>query len=158
MESVGSGALISLPTVNRGREPWSVRFRVPLTLIPPIIGVAVAASLWGTKAELEFFAAATEVLALGAVGMALTGRFFRLSIHLNQKAGGLLPILNVVFLLVVIGLGLGFSFAALARGAHASDLAITAGALSAGIAAFAVQAMFGTPGLRDDPPGDGPPA
>lgn len=139
----------------QGHEPWRVRFRVPLTLVPPVTGVAVAASLWGTKADLAFFAAATEVLALGAVAMALTGRFFRLSIHLNQGPGGIVPILNVVILLVVMGLGLGFSFAALARGAHEADLAITAGALAAGIAAFAVQAMFGTPGLRDDPPTEG---
>ena len=133
-----------------------MRFRVPLTFIPPITGVAVAASLWGTKAELEFFAAATEVLALGAVGMALTGRFFRLSTHLDQGPAGVVPILNVVFVLVAVGLGLGFSLAALAHGsAHGADLAITAGALSTGIAAFAVQALFGTPGLRDDPPDAG---
>lgn len=135
-----------------------MRFRVPLTLIPPVIGVVVAVSLWGQMAKVEFFIAATEVLAIGAVGMALTGRFFRLSIHLDQRRRGLLPILNVVFLLVVVGCGLGFSFAALARGPDGASLAVTAGALAAGIAAFAIQAMFGTPGLTDDPPVDGPPA
>jgi hypothetical protein len=139
--------------VDTERNPWRLRFRVPLTLIPPVVGIAVAASLWGSTAQLGFFTAAAQVLALGAVGMALTGRFFRLSIHTELGTGGVLPILNVVFVLVAVGLGLGFSLSALAKGAaDGQELAITAGALSAGISAFAVQALFGTPGLRDETP------
>jgi hypothetical protein len=130
------------------REPWRIRFRLPLTVIPPLMGVALAIPLWGEKAEPEFFEAATHVLAIGAVGMALTGRFFRLAIHIEAGPVGAYAILNVVFLLVVVGLGLAFSFKALAEGhAGEADLAITAGALCGGIAAFAIQALFGTPGL-----------
>jgi hypothetical protein len=113
-----------------------------------VIGIAVAVPLWGEKAHLGFFSAATHVLALGAVGMALTGGFFRLALHRHAGPGGFYAIFNVVFVLVAFGLGLAFSFGALAVGhARAADLAITAGALASGITAFAVQAMFGTPGM-----------
>jgi hypothetical protein len=82
-------------------------FRVALTLIPLVVGVAVAVALWNRQAKIEFFSAATHVLAIGAVGMALTGRFFRLG--------------------------------------------------RPGILAFGVQALFGTPGMRDEEPeGSGP--
>jgi hypothetical protein len=139
--------------VGRSRAPWRIRFRVPLTVIPPLIGIAVAVPLWGEKAQLDFFSAATHVLALGAVGMALTGGFFRLAIHREAGPAGFYAIFNVVFVLVAFGLGLGFSFGALAAGhAREADLAITAGALSSGIAAFAVQAMFGTPGMPESAP------
>ena len=133
------------------KEPWRVRFRVPMTVLPPLIGVAVAIPLWGTEAEPEFFSAATHVLAIGAVGMALTGGFFRLAIHRGTGLGGPWAMISVVSVLVAVGLGLGFAFSALARG-HSDDAhaAIVAGALSTGIAAFAVQALFGTPGLRGD--------
>jgi hypothetical protein len=133
------------------KEPWRVRFRVPMTVLPLLVGVAVAIPLWGTDAEPEFFSAATHVLAIGAVGMALTGGFFRLAIHRGTGAGGPWAILSVLSVLVSVGLGLGFAFAALAKG-HGGDAhaAIVAGALSTGIAAFAVQALFGTPGLQGD--------
>jgi hypothetical protein len=122
-----------------------------MTVLPVVVGIAVAIPLWGTKAEPEFFSAATHVLAIGAVGMALTGGFFRLAIHRGTGAGGPWAIFNVLSVLVSVGLGLGFAFTALARG-HGGDAhaAIVAGALSTGIAAFGVQALFGTPGLRDD--------
>jgi hypothetical protein len=44
-----------------------------MTVVPPLAGITVAVPLWGTDAEPEFFSAATHVLAIGAVGMALTG-------------------------------------------------------------------------------------
>jgi hypothetical protein len=120
-----------------------------MTVLPPLVGIAVAVPLWGTHAEPEFFSAATHVLAIGAVGMALTGGFFRLAIHRGTGPAGPWAILSVLSVLISVGLGLGFAFSALARGhggeAHA---AIVAGALSTGIAAFAVQALFGTPGER----------
>jgi hypothetical protein len=134
-----------------------VRFRVPLTVIPPLVGIAVAIPLWGRHAETEFFSAATEVLAIGAVGMALSGRFFRLSIHRDASAAGAYAIVNVVSVLLGIGLGLGFSFGALAVGhSREPDLAIVAGGLCTGIAAFALQALFGTPGLAEEEPSDTP--
>jgi hypothetical protein len=61
-------------------EPWWVRFRVPMTVSPPLVGIAVAGPLSGTIGE-----------------------------------------------------------------AHPAIVAV---ALSTGIAAFAVQALFGTPGVR----------
>jgi hypothetical protein len=131
------------------KEPWRIRYRVPLTVIPPVTAIAVALPLWGHKADLGFFSAATHVMALGAVGMALTGNFFRLSLHRGGGAGGFYTILNVLFILVATGVGLGFAFGALAAGhAREPDLALTAGALCSGIAAFAIQALFGTPGLH----------
>ena len=133
-----------------------MRFAIPLTVLPPVVGIVVAAILWGQHAEPEFFSAATHVLAIGAVGMALTGNFFRLSLH-RERRGGTYAIFNVMFVLVAAGFGLGFAFGALARGhSRAPDLAITAGALAAGIAAFAVQALFGTPGLRPEGAADDP--
>ena len=122
-----------------------------MTVLPPLVGIAVAIPVWGTRAETEFFSAATHVLAIGAVGMALTGGFFRLAIHRDTGAAGLWAILSVLSVLITVGLGLGFAFAALAKG-HGDDAhaAVVAGALSTGIAAFAVQALFGTPGVRGD--------
>ena len=141
------------------RDPWRMRFRVPLTVVPPLIGIAVAIPLWGHKAEVEFFDAAAHMLALGAVGMALTGHFFRLSIHRDAGAAGAYAIINVLSVLGATGLGLGFSFGALAEGhSREPDLAIVAGALATGIAAFAVQALFGTPGLADEDASDTPAA
>ena len=122
-----------------------------------MVGVAVAIPLWGAHAEPEFFAAATHVLAIGSVALALQGRFFRLVTHVEEGPAGAWVMISVLGVLISIGLGLGFAFHALAEGhSSASNLAVTAGALSAGIAAFAVQALFGTPGLRDEP--EAPPA
>lgn len=138
-------------TSGGDREPFRTRFRVPLTVLPLAIGIVVTVVLWGDKAKPDFFIAATHVLALGAVGMALTGGFFRLSTHVNQGFAGAYVLVNVLGVLVATGLGLAFSFHALARGnAGSADLAITAGALAAGICAFGVQAMFGTPGDTDE--------
>jgi hypothetical protein len=139
------------PEKRARSEPWRVRFRVPMTVLPLLVGVAVAIPLWGTRAEPEFFSAATHVLAIGAVGMALTGGFFRLAIHRDTGPAGLWAILSLLSVLISVGLGLGFAFAALAKG-HGNDphAAIVAGALTTGIAAFAVQALFGTPGLRGE--------
>lgn len=91
------------------------------------------------------------VLTLGAVGLALTGRFFRLAIHREQGLAGAYAILNVVGVLVFTGIGLFFCFRALATG-HSSpgDVAFVGGSLATGITAFGVQALFGTPGLAED--------
>jgi hypothetical protein len=138
----------------KDRPPVRIRYAIPLTFFPPVVGLAVGIPLWGHKAELEFFSAATHVLAIGAVAMALTGNFFRLSLHIDSGRGGRYAIFNVLFVLVFTGLGLGFSFGALAAGhAREPDLAFTAAALAAGVSAFAIQAMFGTPGLHDEDPG-----
>ena len=124
---------------------------MPLTLVPLVVFVAVAAPLWTNQAQIEFFNAATHVLAIGAVGMALSGGFFRLSRHLDQGFAGLYVLLNVVGVLGVTGVGLFFSFRALAHGhSETPDLALTAGSLASGIVAFGVQALFGTPGVREE--------
>src|SRR5689334_2622204 len=80
-----AGLSYTLPSVSSGsdHEPFRTRFRVPLTVLPLAIGIVVTVVLWGDKAKPDFFLAATHVLALGAVGMALTGGFFRLSTHVN---------------------------------------------------------------------------
>ena len=132
-------------------QPYRLRFRLLLTVIPPVVGAAVAIPLWGERAELEFFSAATHVLAIGSVGMALTGHFFRLAIHRDAGFAGIYAIVNVLTVLFATGLGLFFSFRALAVGhSGAADLAMTSAALASGITAFGIQAMFGTPGLRDE--------
>jgi hypothetical protein len=132
-------------------EPFRIRFRVPLTVAPLVAGAAVAVPLWGEHADIEFFSAATHVLAIGAVGMALSGRFFRLARHLDQGFAGAYVLLNVLGVLVGTGVGLFFSFHALANGhSEAPDLAITSGSLVSGILAFGVQALFGTPGMREE--------
>jgi hypothetical protein len=131
--------------------PYRMRFRVPLTVIPPVAGICVAIPLWYTRATLDFFTAATHVLAIGAVGLALTGRFFRLGIHRDSGLAGAYVILNVLGVLAFTAVGLFFAFRALANG-HAStgDTALVAASLVSGILAFGVQALFGTPGLEDD--------
>ena len=135
--------------------PFRIRFRVPLTVAPLRVYVAVAVPLWNQHAGLEFFSAATHVLAIGAVGMALSGRFFRLARHLDQGIAGAYVLLNVLSVLVGTGVGLFFSFHALANGhSETPDLAVTAGALASGILAFGVQALFGTPGMRQDDSSD----
>lgn len=138
-------------------EPFRIRFRVPLTGAPLVVYVGVAVPLWNKHAGLEFFSAATHVLAIGAVGMALSGRFFRLARHLDQGIAGAYVLLNVLTVLVGTGVGLFFSFHALADGhSEIPDLAITAGSLASGIIAFGVQALFGTPGMHEDESEDSP--
>jgi hypothetical protein len=129
-----------------------VRFRILLTMIPPVAGVAVAIPLVGSDAEPEFFDAAAHVLAIGAVALALQGRFFRLAPHLSGGPGGAYAMINVITILVSTGIGLAAAFTALAKGHSGQvDVALTAGALASGVAAFAVQALFGTPGVADEP-------
>jgi hypothetical protein len=138
-------------------QPFRIRFRVPLTVIPLVIGVAVAVPLWDSQGSLEFFSAATHVLAIGAVGMALSGRFFRLARHVDQGIAGAYVLINVIGVLVGTGVGLFFSFHALANGhSETPDLALTAGALASGIVAFGVQALFGTPGMHHEESDDSP--
>lgn len=129
-------------------EPFRIRFRVPLTVIPLLVGVAAAIPLWGIHAHLEFFTAATQVLATGA------WRSVDASSDLPRTStrAPSVPTSSSMWLVCSAppGLGLFFSFRALAVGrAEAPDLAITAGALASSIAAFGVQAFFGTPGIRD---------
>ena len=129
-----------------GRPPFRVRHALPLTLFPFLCGIGTAVPLWGERAEPIFFATAAEVIALGAVAMALEGSFFRVTSTRGRRGWGLATIL------ISVGVGLAFAFGALARedGGAAPHLALTAGALSMGIAAFAVQALFGTPGVAED--------
>jgi hypothetical protein len=137
--------------VSGASEPFRIRFRVALTLIPLVAGIAVAVPLWNRQAHVEFFSAAAHVLAIGAVGMALSGRFFRLARHVNQGIAGAYVVVNVIGVLVGTGVGLFFSFRALAEGhSRTPDLALTAGSLASGIVAFGVQALFGTPGMREE--------
>lgn len=152
---MAAGASVSPITLRNdmagNSAPFRLRFRVPLTLIPLVAGVAVAVPLWTSRAQIEFFDAATHVLAIGAVGMALSGRFFRLATHVDQGPAGAYVLLNVIGVLAGTGVGLFFSFHALANGhAETPDFAMTAGSLTSGIVAFGVQAFFGTPGMRHD--------
>jgi hypothetical protein len=130
-----------------GPSPFRVRYALPLTLFPFLCGIATAIPLWGERAEKIFFATAAEVIALGAVAMALEGSFFRVSSTGGRRGG-----YGLATILISVGVGLAFAFGALARddGGAAPHLALTAGALSMGIAAFAVQALFGTPGVPED--------
>jgi hypothetical protein len=133
-------------------RPFRIRFRVPLTVIPLVSGGVVAAALWNRQADIEFFSAATHVLAIGAVGMALTvlpaGPLRR-----SRDRGDLRADQRARRPARRTGLGLFFSFHALANGhSETPDLAVTAGALASGIVAFGVQALFATPGMRDEEP------
>jgi hypothetical protein len=137
--------------------PYRMRFRVPLTLVPPVVGIAVGAAVWNQDAPAEFFSAAAHVLAIGSVGLALSGRFFRLAIHREAGLPGAYAIFNVATVLVFTGVGLFFCFRALANGhSQTGDVAFVAGSLASGIIAFGVQALFGTPGLMDEEPGELP--
>jgi len=130
-----------------GKAPFRVRFALPLTLFPFLCGIATAVPLWGDRAKPIFFATAAEVIALGAVAMALEGSFFRVSSGRGRQGG-----YGLATILISVGVGLAFAFGALARDDGGADphMALTAGALAMGIAAFAVQAFFGTPGVADD--------
>jgi hypothetical protein len=130
-----------------GEQPFRVRFALPLTLFPFVCGIGTAIPLWGEHADRIFFATAAEVIALGAVAMALQGSFFRVTSSPGRRGGW-----GLATILISVGVGLAFAFGALARADGGADphLALTAGALSMGIAAFAVQALFGTPGAEQD--------
>jgi hypothetical protein len=124
-------------------------FRTALIFVPFAAGIGTAIPLWGDKADPFFFATAAEVIALGAVAMALQGGMFRVRGQ-GAKSQGRVAMATI---LVAVGVGLAFAFGALARGDGGSDahLAITAGALSMGISAFALEAFFGPPAAGDDP-------
>ena len=117
-------------------------FRVTVVVVPFAAGVVTTVVLWGDRAEPMFFSTAAEVIALGAVGMALQGGLFRVAGGDRDRRRGGWAMASV---LIPVGVGLAFAFGALARGDGGSDahLAITAGALAMGISAFALQALFG---------------
>src|SRR4051794_9585696 len=130
-----------------GRRAFRVRFRIALTIIPPIAGIATAAVLWNTHAETEFFSASAHVIALGGIGLVIQGRYFRLRPHVTGHAADAYAILNLVTVLVSIGVGLFFSFRPLANGvAKGPDFPLVAGSIATSVAAFAVLALFGNPG------------
>ena len=116
-------------------------YEVALTAVPFVAGIATAVALWGDHAPRIFFATAAEVIALGAVAMALDGRLFRIS-RQTRRTG-----YARATLLVSVGTGLAFAFGALARADGGADphLAMTAGALAMGAASVAIEAFFGTP-------------
>ena len=131
--------------------PFRIRYRVPLTLVPLVAGVATAVPLWNVRAEQQFFVASAEVIAIGGIGLAIQGRFFRLRHHLTGRVSDVTAILTTVIVLVSVGIGLFFSFRPLAYGeARTPDLPLVAGSLAAAVAAFAVLALFGTPGEHDE--------
>lgn len=108
-------------------------------LVPYAAGIGTAVALWGDRAPRIFFATAAEVIALGAVAMALEGRLFRVTDAAPRHG------LARATLLIAAGTGLAFAFGALGRGDGGSDphLALTAGALAMGAAGIAIQALFG---------------
>lgn len=124
--------------------------RRSLVAVPYLAGLGTAIPLWGQKAPMIFFATAAEVIALGAVAMALQGGFFRISrAGEDDHRGGV----AMATILISIGVGLGFAFGALIRGeAGTPHVAMTAGALAMGISAFAVAALFGPPSHSEQPP------
>lgn len=127
------------------------RRQVILTLIPPLAFAATAVPLWGETAGLPFFTAATNVLALGGIALVLQARFFRVAGHAKTDAAGALLIVNLAFVLVSVGVGLGVAFGALGNGeAHHADLALVAGSMATQVAAFAVTVLFGSPGDVDE--------
>ncbi|MDQ3934491.1 MAG: hypothetical protein M3340_07650 [Actinomycetota bacterium] len=130
-----------------GEQAFRVRFRVALTVIPPLAGIVTAIPLWTAHAEKDFFSAASHVLAIGGVALVIQGRFFRLRPHVTGQPADLYAILNLITVLVSIGVGLAFSFRALAYGeARTPDFPLVAASLSTAVAAFAVLALFGNPG------------
>lgn len=120
-----------------------MRLQLALALLPFAFGTITAVLLWGSRADELFFATAAEVIALGAVAMALQGGFFRIAEH-GHAARSRYPMATI---LIAAGVGLGFAFGALARGDGGGEahLAMTAGGLVIGISAFALQALFGEP-------------
>lgn len=129
------------------RQAFRVRHRVSLTIVPLVAGLGTAIPLWNAHAELAFFQAAAEVIALGGVALAIQGRYFRLRPHVTGAPSDALSILNLVTVLISVGIGLFFSFRPLAYGeARTPDLPLVAGSIATAVAAFAVLALFGNPG------------
>ena len=116
-------------------------FALALVVIPYVAGIATVIALWGAKADELFFATAAEVIALGAVAMALQGGVFQLRGGEGRPADRYV----LATILIAAGVGLGFALGALARGDGGGEahLALTAGGLVMGISAFALQALFG---------------
>lgn len=133
-------------TRKGAEESFRERYRVPLMLLPIAAGVGTAIPLWGAEARPLFFSTACEVLTLGAVALALQGRFFRLGARSRAVTASTLTIL------VSVGVGLAFAFGALVRGDAGGDphVALTAGALAMGVSAFAIMAILGAPGAEED--------
>ena len=121
-------------------------FELALTVIPFVAGIATAIALWGDHAPRIFFATAAEVIALGAVAMALEGRLFKLSSQARRSGYARAT------LLIAVGVGLAFAFGALGRSDGGGDahMAVTAGALAMGAAAVAIEAFFGSAGEDAD--------
>ena len=136
-----------MSSAEERRPPAQVRYQVPLTLFPFVVAIATVIPLWGADAPPVFFATAAETIALGAVGMALQGRFFRVV----AKDRTVWATISNATTLITVGVGLAFAFGALVRG-NAGDphVALTAGGLAMGVSAFVVQAFFGTPGSYTD--------
>ena len=124
-------------------------FALALAVIPYVAGIATVIALWGVKADELFFATAAEVIALGAVAMALQGGFFQLRGGDGRPAHDRYVLATI---LIAAGVGLGFALGALARGDGGGEphLALTAGGLVMGISAFALQALFGSPPQHAD--------
>ena len=133
-------------------EPFRIRYRVPLTVVPIVAGIGAAIPLWNVHAETEFFDVAAHVIAIGGVGLVIQGRFFRLKPQVTgRKATDAYAILNIVTVLVSVGVGLFFSLRPLAYGeARTPDLPLVAGSLATAVAAFAVLALFGAPGMAEE--------
>ena len=140
-----------VPARDPAAQPFRLRYRVALTVIPPLAGIATAIPLWHVHAEIEFFSASAHVIALGGIGLAIQGRFFRLAPHVTGRPADAYAILNLVTVLVSVGVGLFFSFRPLAYGeARTPDLPLVAGSLATMVAAFAVLALFGNPGEHEE--------
>ena len=76
----------------------------------------------------------------------LQARFFNVG-----RDAGVLLIVNLAFILISVGVGLGVAFGALGNGAaHHADLALVAGSMSTQIAAFAITVLFGSPADVDE--------
>lgn len=122
----------------------AARRDVIVTFLPMVAFLGTAIPLWGEKADLAFFSAASNVLALGGIALVIQARYFQPSRH--SGVAGMLVTVNLAFILVSVGLGLGFAFGALGNGeAHDPDLAVVAGAMATQIATFAVNVLFGPP-------------
>lgn len=127
------------------------RRQVILTLIPPLAFAGTAIPLWGKSADLAFFAAATNVLALGGIALVLQARFFSMGARVRRGPASALVVVNLAFVLISVGVGLGVAFGALGNGApHSHDLALVAGSMATQIAAFAITVLFGSPGDADE--------
>ena len=124
---------------------FAERYELPLALLPFAAGIGTAIPLWGSKAPDIFFSTAAEVIALGAVAVALEGRLFRVDAVMGDRRRRYATLSRITVLVAVV-VGLGFAFGALIRDEPAaSHVPLTAGALAMGVATIGVQAFFGEP-------------